>query len=231
MSYGKDVGGVQARPTSAPAARSGSHGIVARADSALGARARGVGASGISLGWCPPPPRPPTRRPKPPKGETWRARLLRARRRLKEGDSLGLDALRRQVAAGNAAVPEGLLPVHSVLAHLKARGLFDDAGDDFTPAVAREYLEAMADGSMEATFVCDVSGGFSPGYVSGIQVYALLDWAAERKGITFAEVVARVLNQGAHFNFDRLRAKRRGRGRSASKRRGRSKGRSSSRKK
>lgn len=133
-----------------------------------------------------------------------RAVSVQARLRLQRGDELGLEKLQSRFRASGE---RDSLPVDAVVDHFAKRGLFD--GGVVTPEMARGFLDALADGSVETTFVCEVEVGMRKGEVGRIQAMSLIAWVAERKGITFAECVAGVINRGRQMNFEPQPVRRR----------------------
>lgn len=75
--------------------------------------------------------------------------------------------------------------------HLASRHFFDEK---VTAEMVRAHLEALAEGMEESVLVTTVDSMRTPGVVSDVQVLAMLGWASEKRGLTYAESVARLVH-------------------------------------
>jgi len=122
------------------------------------------------------------------KGPSRKKQLLAARAKAM-ADVLGFDALLRKHGPNN----DGGIPIGKVVDHLRGNAFFDEA---VTAELTYDYLEALSNGTVDATFICDVEPLCMKGAVGKLHIYAMLGWAAERRGTTCAESISKVVNRG-----------------------------------
>jgi len=122
----------------------------------------------------------------------------KVRKRLQIQDPIGYELLCSSMRLKSA---EGL-PIGAIMGHLDSRCIFDGVGA--TRCEAEAYLKGLSDGTTTGVLVSPCE--FPPleaDRVGKAQVMAFLDWLALQKGLTFSEIVSRLINHGSQAPRDR----------------------------